>query len=467
MAARPVAADTPVVVAMPVDATAAQSISIKATLANWLAQLSESPAGKAAFGECAIPTLVTLLGCEQAAADAACALANVMSHPSPAFKDTLREAGGISSLVAFLKTVDPRSPLAPYYASRAVNSSLVAVNSLLAHHRSTDHGITMVYVHLANMEAFTNAGGIPPLVALLSAAGANVETLDLALSALFSLAYENASRCEAIRDAGAISSLVALLATGLKRVDATLACLTCSASVSNCIFDAIIAVAPPLDQIPHLSSKLRPIATERLGRAVDTDALRSAISIAIHLAVDDASLARARARLDALKREAERQARRESLGLGQLPTPNEFICPITCDIMLDPVVASDGHSYERDAIQTVMGSGNGLSPLTREVLTPGLLIPNINLKKRIRGHDEEMLQAAEVAAATARAESGGAAGSSSSSAAAGASASDPVVLEDDGGQVGGAAAQAGGSLVRAGGSRKAGTCRVIATPMYM
>jgi hypothetical protein len=31
--------------------------------------------------------------------------------------------------------------------------------------------------------------------------------------------------------------------------------------------------------------------------------------------------------------------------------PNEFKCPITCDIMSDPVIAWDGHSYERAAIK--------------------------------------------------------------------------------------------------------------------
>lgn len=28
----------------------------------------------------------------------------------------------------------------------------------------------------------------------------------------------------------------------------------------------------------------------------------------------------------------------------------QFICPITLGIMVDPVIASDGHSYERSAI---------------------------------------------------------------------------------------------------------------------
>ena len=48
------------------------------------------------------------------------------------------------------------------------------------------------------------------------------------------------------------------------------------------------------------------------------------------------------------------------------------------------VVASDGNSYERAAIQDVLTRGNGRSPLTRETLNADVLIPNNNLRKRIR-----------------------------------------------------------------------------------
>ena len=58
------------------------------------------------------------------------------------------------------------------------------------------------------------------------------------------------------------------------------------------------------------------------------------------------------------QREAARRARRESLGLGALTTPNEFLCPITQDVMIDPVVASDGHSYERTAIAAILERGS-------------------------------------------------------------------------------------------------------------
>ena len=66
------------------------------------------------------------------------------------------------------------------------------------------------------------------------------------------------------------------------------------------------------------------------------------------------------------------------------------------------MVASDGHSYERSAIVSVLRDGNGLSPLTRERLQPNVLIPNRNLKRRIEEHEEDMLRVAAIVMANAR-----------------------------------------------------------------
>ena len=72
--------------------------------------------------------------------------------------------------------------------------------------------------------------------------------------------------------------------------------------------------------------------------------------------------------------------------------PPEFVCPITQERMADPVVASDGHSYERSAIVHVIFHSSGLSPLTRERLRPELF-PNVALRKRICEHEGEMADA--------------------------------------------------------------------------
>jgi hypothetical protein len=52
--------------------------------------------------------------------------------------------------------------------------------------------------------------------------------------------------------------------------------------------------------------------------------------------------------------------------------PNEFFCPITLELMRDPVLAKDGHTYERNAIEGwfEQSSGtdrNAISPKRREM----------------------------------------------------------------------------------------------------
>ena len=39
-------------------------------------------------------------------------------------------------------------------------------------------------------------------------------------------------------------------------------------------------------------------------------------------------------------------------------TPKDYLCPITLEIMIVPVVAADGHSYEREAIREWLVDNN-------------------------------------------------------------------------------------------------------------
>jgi REP element-mobilizing transposase RayT len=69
---------------------------------------------------------------------------------------------------------------------------------------------------------------------------------------------------------------------------------------------------------------------------------------------------------------------------------DSFVCPISLLVMRDPVVATDGHSYERECIelhfqqQSKGGSGEVRSPLSNEPLASRLLTPNIALLAAIR-----------------------------------------------------------------------------------
>jgi len=67
----------------------------------------------------------------------------------------------------------------------------------------------------------------------------------------------------------------------------------------------------------------------------------------------------------------------------------------------DPVVASDGHSYELSAISSVLRDGNGLSPFTRDPLQ-ATLFPNYALKSLIQLHEADMLRVAATAVANAQ-----------------------------------------------------------------
>merc|ERR1712166_1442180 len=71
-------------------------------------------------------------------------------------------------------------------------------------------------------------------------------------------------------------------------------------------------------------------------------------------------------------------------------TPNEFLCPITSTLMVDPVIAVDGQSYERAAITQWFGKhargARVLSPMTNKPLPSRALVPNLSLRKLIQDH---------------------------------------------------------------------------------
>ena len=109
-------------------------------------------------------------------------------------------------------------------------------------------------------------------------------------------------------------------------------------------------------------------------------------------------LSRARARIIELEAEDAQRKQLAALGLSNIPYPSDFCCPVTWSKFVDPVVASDGHTYERSAITDVIESGNGLSPLTREPLETYLTV-NRCLLSRMRAYEVEALQVAQLAAA--------------------------------------------------------------------
>ena len=77
------------------------------------------------------------------------------------------------------------------------------------------------------------------------------------------------------------------------------------------------------------------------------------------------------------------------------PTPHEFKCPISLDVMLDPVLTADGQTYEKEQIEKWL-SENNQSPLTNLRLSSKRLIPNIALRNIIAKHFERNTREARV-----------------------------------------------------------------------
>jgi hypothetical protein len=64
--------------------------------------------------------------------------------------------------------------------------------------------------------------------------------------------------------------------------------------------------------------------------------------------------------------------------------PNEFFCPLTLDIMVDPVTTSGGHTYEWSKIAEWFKEGNNTDPKTGLKLNNNILYPNHALRSAIR-----------------------------------------------------------------------------------
>ena len=63
--------------------------------------------------------------------------------------------------------------------------------------------------------------------------------------------------------------------------------------------------------------------------------------------------------------------------------PNCYLCPIGYTLMKEPVIALDGHSYERNNIVRWFQTGGLRSPLTNQPMDSTLLLPNYTLRSAI------------------------------------------------------------------------------------
>ncbi|XP_069175368.1 WD repeat, SAM and U-box domain-containing protein 1 isoform X1 [Procambarus clarkii] len=69
--------------------------------------------------------------------------------------------------------------------------------------------------------------------------------------------------------------------------------------------------------------------------------------------------------------------------------PTEYLCPITQELINDPVLCADGFTYERVAMEAWLASGKRTSPMTNEKLSHLTLTPNRTLRTLIQRYKEE------------------------------------------------------------------------------
>nr|GLL45733.1 U-box domain-containing protein 8 [Ipomoea trifida]GMD86367.1 U-box domain-containing protein 8 [Ipomoea batatas]GME20652.1 U-box domain-containing protein 8 [Ipomoea batatas] len=67
--------------------------------------------------------------------------------------------------------------------------------------------------------------------------------------------------------------------------------------------------------------------------------------------------------------------------------PDDFRCPISLEIMSDPVILSSGHTFDRSSIQRWLDSGHRTCPITNlPISDPPCLIPNHALRSLISNY---------------------------------------------------------------------------------
>ncbi|KAM7516477.1 hypothetical protein LguiA_006060 [Lonicera macranthoides] len=63
--------------------------------------------------------------------------------------------------------------------------------------------------------------------------------------------------------------------------------------------------------------------------------------------------------------------------------PADFCCPLSLELMRDPVIVASGQTYERDFIRKWIDNGLAVCPKTRQILSHNNLIPNYTVKALI------------------------------------------------------------------------------------
>lgn len=260
----------------------------------------------------------------------------------------------------------------------------------------------------ANKEAHRKiraCDGVPVIVSAVNRSNSTRNTFHSAPACemLCALARDHSNH-DAIRDANGIAALVSMTNplhgnSYLIKEQAVRALLHVAASHvvnTNAVMNSLEKQVPAVIKQAFVDRLKRSEITRLLKAqgASDASHLEARIACAEVVGVESGVLNVAREQLSILNGDSTRSKKRKALGLEDMEPPAEFLCPITLEKMRDPVVASDGNSYERTAIELVFLRGDLRSPLSREILHT-TLFPNRNLRQRIQAHEEDVICVAE------------------------------------------------------------------------
>ncbi|XP_075094504.1 U-box domain-containing protein 44 isoform X2 [Nicotiana tabacum] len=121
---------------------------------------------------------------------------------------------------------------------------------------------------------------------------------------------------------------------------------------------------------------------EEFKSEIDNARLRKDQAEALQMDQIIALLERADAATSRQEKEKKYFTKRKSLGSQPLEPLLSFYCPITRDVMTDPVETPSGHTFERSAIEKWLAEGN-LCPMTSTPLNNTMLRPNKTLRQSI------------------------------------------------------------------------------------
>ncbi|XVF29691.1 hypothetical protein REPUB_Repub15cG0143900 [Reevesia pubescens] len=79
----------------------------------------------------------------------------------------------------------------------------------------------------------------------------------------------------------------------------------------------------------------------------------------------------------------QKSEHRRRKSMSDITIPADFRCPISLELMRDPVVVASGQTYDRESINQWIESGHNTCPKTGQTLAHTNLIPNLSLKNLI------------------------------------------------------------------------------------